>query len=115
MAVEAGRHATGSHGAAREAGGGAPALLRRLIGVQGALLGWTLYRQAGVEVFEAVERLRAVAKDLAAQPPCPARRARLQEQVAELSTLPTAALAPIIRAYCEYFLVINPAEEAFGQ
>ena len=95
--------------------GAAPALLRRLIGVQGALLGWTLYRQAGVEVYNEVERLRAIAKELAGLPAGPQRRAILQAQVDALAAMPTDALAPIVRAYCEYFLVINPAEEAFGQ
>src|SRR5579884_592893 len=105
MVVEAGKSV--SLGQGSEGGeGGAPALLRRLIGLQGALLGWTLYRQAGVDVFNAVERLRATAKGLSALPPGPERRARLQAEVEALAALPTEALAPIIRAYCEYFLVI---------
>ena len=95
--------------------GGAPALLRRLIGLQGALLGWTLYRQAGVEVFQAVERLRATCKDLAALPSGPDRRVGLADQVVALAALPTVELAPVVQAFCEYFLVINPAEEAYGQ
>ncbi len=80
--------------------------LRDDIRLLGSLLGDTLRGQAGVELFEAVERVRALSK-----------RARAGDEQAfaeltrALSTMPVESAVPLARAFASFLNLANIAEQ----
>ena len=84
-----------------------PDLLSADIHLLGDILGQVIRRQAGLEIFELEEVIRALAKARRLDPD-PATEARLAELMAGLSLAQADLIA---RAFTTYFELVNLAEE----
>ena len=83
-------------------------LLRGDVRLLGKLLGDTLIRREGIELYDLVERIRARARD--------ARRggeraAAFDELAAELAALPLERAVPVARAFSHFLRLANVAQE----
>src|SRR5262245_46116296 len=81
--------------------------LRRDVRTLGELLGETLIEQEGADLFEAEERVRALAKSRRA-----GRRVRGRHPLAhEIERLGDATAVRVARAFTHYFQLVNLAEQ----
>jgi phosphoenolpyruvate carboxylase len=88
------------------------ARLRADVSYLGRLLGQVLVEQGGQELFETEERARNLAKELRAEEMADDERDRLETQLVALAEgLSGATLVGVIRAFSNYFQLVNTAEQ----
>jgi phosphoenolpyruvate carboxylase len=87
------------------------AQLRADISLLGRLLGQVLVEQAGEELFDTEERLRALAKSLHADEPANGEPSSEPELIQVVEHLGGPEMVAVIRAFSIYFQLVNTAEQ----
>ena len=84
--------------------------VREDVRLLGDLLGETLRRQEGAELFERVERVRAIAKARRTDPAADGA-AGVEALAAELRAMPAGSVVPVARAFAHFLNLANVAEQ----